>query len=105
MTGYEKLLMLLRNEGSRYNPPSLLLGEMISTTEISLGRITLDADDYYIAEHLTKPLLTKLNLSSNLADNSTYINPLKEGDIVLLYPLTEEKYVVIERVVEPNVSL
>lgn len=104
MTGYEKLLMLLRDEGSRYNPPSLMLGEMISNTEVSLGRMTLDPDDYYISEHLTKPILTELKLTSTLADKSEYIKPLKKGDIVLLYQISEDKFVIIERVVE-NVSV
>lgn len=111
MDGYSKMLMLFRNEGSKYNPPTLLLGEMTSSTDITIGKLVLDEDDYYISEHLTKPILTELNFtidssggishSHGWTDKSKYLKPLKKGDLVLLYPLNDDKFVVIDKVVEP----
>lgn len=93
MDGYSKMLMLFRNEGSKYNPPMLLLGEMTSSVDCVIGKLSLDEEDYYISEHLA----TK--------EGNKYKSSLKAGDIVLLYPLNDEKYVIIEKVVELNVSI
>ena len=35
------------------------------------------------------------------SDNSTYLEPLKAGDLVLVYQLSDSKFVVIDKVVNP----
>ena len=88
MNGYEKLIMTIRKEGARNNPPSLFIGEMTSKNECAIGSLSLDkeADDKGVSKTGTN-------------DKCKYIEPLKKGDKVLLYKVGEEKYVVIERVV------
>ena len=107
MNGYEKLIMTIRKEGARNNPPSLFLGEMTSKDECLIGSLTLDKDDLLFAEHLTKKMVSAVDIKADdkgvsktgINDKSKYIEPLKKGDKVLLYKINSEKYVVIEKVV------
>ena len=107
MNGYEKLIMTIRKEGARNNPPSLFLGEMTSKDECLIGSLTLDKDDLLFAEHLTKKVVSEIDIKADdkgvsktgINDKSKYIEPLKKGDQVLLYKINSEKYVVIEKVV------
>ena len=107
MNGYEKLIMTIRKEGARNNPPSLFLGEMTSKDECLIGSLTLDKDDLLFAEHLTKKVVSEIDIKADdkgvsktgINDKSKYIEPLKKGDKVLLYKINSEKYVVIEKVV------
>ena len=107
MNGYEKLIMPIRKEGARNNPPSLFLGEMTSKDECLIGSLTLDKDDLLFAEHLTKKIVSEVDIKADdkgvsktgINDKSKYIEPLKKGDKVLLYKINSEKYVVIEKVV------
>ena len=107
MNGYEKLIMTIRKEGARNNPPSLFLGEMTSKDECLIGSLTLDKDDLLFAEHLTKKVVSEIDIKADdksvsktgINDKSKYIEPIKKGDKVLLYKINSEKYVVIEKVV------
>ena len=107
MNGYEKLIMTIRKEGARNNPPSLFIGEMTSKNECAIGSLSLDKGDLLFAEHLTKRVVSELDIKADdkgvsktgTNDKCKYIEPLKKGDKVLLYKVGEEKYVVIERVV------
>lgn len=107
MNGYEKLIMTIRKEGARNNPPSLFLGKMTSKDECLIGSLTLDKDDLLFAEHLTKKIVSEMDIKADdkgvsktgINDKSKYIEPLKKGDKVLLYKINSEKYVVIEKVV------
>ena len=107
MNGYEKLIMTIRKEGARNNPPSIFIGEMTSKNECLIGSLTLDKDDLLFAEHLTKKIVSEIDIKADdkkvsktgINDKSKYIKPLKKGDKVLLYKINSEKYVVIEKVV------
>jgi hypothetical protein len=119
MNGYEKLIMTIQKEGARANPPMLKLGEMLSETECRVGNYILDEDDYYIAEHLTSGYDETVtfngivNVSSHNESQSVQIkrqqvtvsHPLKEGDLVIVYKLNDEKYVILEKVVSMDVSV
>lgn len=110
MDAYEKIIRTMRSEGSRNNPESIRLGRMASATSCKLGNIELDADDFYVSEHLTKKSLVELHASTTgsggethshgVVDDSEYLQPLKAGDLVLVLKISEEKYVIIDRVVE-----
>lgn len=105
MDGYEKLIKTIREESSRAEKGfPLKIGVMKSPTSCLMGQIELEHDDIYIAEHLTKNVLTELDFkienSGSWTDKSKYINPLKTGDLVLIVQISSEKYAIIERMVE-----
>mgnify|MGYP002765189543 CR=1 FL=1 len=114
MTPEEKLINIIRMEGSRKNTPALTLGEMISKNQCQVGENILEADDLYIAEHLVNAYEVAITLDAVPAyistqasstpvwiknQKATVQNSLKKGDVVLLYPISTEKYVIIEKVV------
>ena len=109
MDAYEKMIRIMRSEGSRKNIPKLILGEMKSNKKCMADGMELDEDDLYISEHLTERQVVEINIkvdsdgyvkSDGKNDKSEYIEPLEEGDIVLLYKISNEKYVIIDKVVE-----
>lgn len=114
MTPEEKFINIIRMEGSRKNTPSLTLGEMISKNQCQVGENILETDDLYIAEHLVNAYEVAITLDAVPAyistqasstpvwiknQKATVQNSLKKGDVVLLYPISTEKYVIIEKVV------
>lgn len=114
MTPEEKLINIIRIEGSKKNTPALTLGEMISKNQCQVGENILEADDLYIAEHLVNAYEVAITLDAVPAyistqasstpvwiknQRATVRNSLKKGDVVLLYPISTEKYVIIEKVV------
>lgn len=120
MTPYEKIIKIIREQGAKKNTPALNLGEMISQNQCQVGGNVLEAEDLYISEHLTNGYKVDITLDAvtsymNNKETTTKVwmekqratvhNPLKAGDIVLLYPVSEEKYVIIEKVVSLDVSV
>ena len=52
MDGMEKLIRVMRKEGSRNNPDPLVLGEMTAKDKVSIKGMEFEGDELYIAEHL-----------------------------------------------------
>ncbi len=111
MNGAEKLLKIMRQQGAVENPPVLQLGEMLSDTTCRVAGNELDKDDLMIAEHLNMEyeLTASADMSATINSNEASVNitdqkvrvqnKLKEGDTVLLYRISEDRYVIIEKVV------
>ena len=121
MNPYEQMINTMREEGAKRNPPKLQIGEMVSATTCKVGDIELEADDYLIAEHLTDYEIKidiesheKINASTNTVSSHSHkltdlkttksklkvYGALKKGDIVLVQRMSDEQYVIIERLVE-----
>lgn len=77
-TAYERIVSTMREQGKLDNA-YLMLGEMQSETVCMKGKLELTADDLLISDTLK--------------------NRLCKGDLVLLYPMDEEKYIIIAKVV------
>lgn len=78
MNGYEKIISRMRSEGMAYNPSGMELGTMLSDGSVSIGELKLDTEDYK-------------KLGS--------VGTLKKDDTVLVYPLSEELYIIVGKVV------
>lgn len=126
MNSCETLIELMRNEGSRNNPPMIQLGEMLSDIECRIGENNLDLDDLYIAEHLTEHKrvmdienagdvdaettaesghLHKLQSMTTRYTAIRIHTTLKKGDIVAAYRISEDKYLIFAKVVSGDVSV
>nr|DAU15111.1 MAG TPA: Protein of unknown function (DUF2577) [Caudoviricetes sp.] len=103
MNGYERIIKMMREQGAVNNPASLQLGEMTSAKTCKIGDLKLDADDLLIAEHLTE-YEKKIDIEDkSVTSTNTKIKihgKLKKGDLVLVYRLSDEQYVIIEKLVE-----
>ena len=112
MNGYEKLIKTMRAEAGRNNNKGydLKIAVMTSPTSCSLGQMELDSDDLLIAEHLTKKSVIKTDFdikssggsshTHDWTDKSKFLSPLAEGDVVLIARVSNEKYAIIEKLVE-----
>ncbi len=121
MGPYEQIITIMREQGAAKNPPMLQIGEMTSATTCRVGEIEIESDDYLIAQHLTDHEI-ELDIKSNEAieaDTNTtsghnhklldikttkskvkIYGALKKGDVVLVQRMSDELYVIIERLVE-----
>lgn len=126
MNSCETLIKLMRDEGSRNHPPVIELGEMISPTACRIGENDLELEDLYIAEHLidheriidiedggnvdaeTTVQGNHSHKLQSLKTKSTRIRfstTLKKGDLVAVYRISEEKYLIFAKVVSGDVSV
>lgn len=121
MNGMEKLIKVMRREGSRNNPDPLVLGEMTASDKVDIRGMEFEGEDLYIAEHL---LDHDVEISINgwktqaksggsgyaefashdhdieISKKSVKVHStLKAGDLVLCYRIADDKYVIIEKVV------
>ena len=79
MTGFEKILNIIRQEIKKNQSKEIRLGTMESETDCMMGDVLLDPDDYLIAK----------GLKGNL----------KAGDDVAILVLSSERYIIIDKVV------
>lgn len=80
MNGYEKMINLMRQQGRLCNAETPRLAEMTGPETCDIGGMELDREDFLVAGHLK--------------------GQLKKGDTVLVQRMNEEKYAIIERLVE-----
>ena len=121
MEGMEKLIKVMRKEGSRNNPDPLVLGEMTSSDKVEIKGMEFEGEDLYFAEHLldhdVETTITGWKTQaksggSGYAEFASHVHEieiskkkvkvhttLKAGDLVLCYRIEDDKYVIIEKVV------
>lgn len=113
--GFTELIRIMREQGAVNNPQTLKLGTVSkkSPLEITTGNLTLDKDDFYISQHLTE-YEAKVDIDWTTSSGGSpyahthtiektklkFENPFSVGDIVLLYQLDDEKFLIIEKLVE-----
>lgn len=81
---YTGLLNIMQEQGKKFNPPTICLGEIISVSPLIIrtGDLELDSED--------------LLLSTTLSDNQV------QGDLVALFPTENRQiYIVLCKVVKP----
>lgn len=100
MSVYSEMVDLMRVQGAVENPEDIKLAEMTGPDSCRMGDYDLSRDDLYIAEHLLKNIATKVAVDEAHQDKSTYIEPLKAGDLVIIKQVNEKAYVILERVVK-----
>lgn len=100
---YENLVSVMRTEGQHDAHAGIQLATMASGTSCKIGNLTLLPEDLYIPDRLMSAVCTKAagicHDSAQFTDKSTYNSALKAGDIVAVYPLSNQKYIILERVV------
>lgn len=100
MNAYERILNTMRSEGAKDNTAPIQIGVMTGVDSCKIGKIDLTRDDLLIAEHL----MTGYHYAVSGADpprkdKDTFVEPLKSGDQVAAYRISEELYIILERLV------
>lgn len=78
------------------------LGVMTSANSLDIGGLTLTNADLMFNEVLVKPVASAVsgNVSnSSFTDKTTYIAPLKAGDVVAVKRMSDSLYIVLGRMV------
>ncbi|MBO5093920.1 MAG: hypothetical protein J6C33_06140 [Lachnospiraceae bacterium] len=89
MNAYEEILGVMRNEGRKDNTAPIQIGTMTGAASCRIGRLELADSDLLIAEHL----------KTGYYGRDIFIEPLNSGDKVAVYRLSDELYIILERLV------
>lgn len=97
---YEEILDIMRNEGKKDNTASIQIGVMTDATSCRIGKLPLSEGDLLIAEHLkTGYHCAVYDDTPSKKDKNTFVAPLKSGDKVAVYRVSDELYIILERLV------
>lgn len=100
MNAYEEILKIMRNEGKKDNTAPIQIGIMTSETSCKVGKLPLSDSDLLIAEHLkTGYHCAVYDDEPSKKDKNTFVEPLKSGDKVAVYRVSDELYIILERLV------
>ena len=95
------LANLLPKDGERRE---LKLATMTSPDSLKLCKLELQKEDLLVSQHLTGRLCVEAIMQSpsnggSCTDKSKYLDKLKAGDTVLVYQLSDSKFVIMDKVV------
>lgn len=82
----------------------LQLATMTGPASCQVGSLVLSGGDLLVAEHLKSQICTKViadapDPAGPISDKSTYLSALKAGDTVLIYQISDTKFIIIAKVV------
>ncbi|MEY8518631.1 DUF2577 family protein [Lachnospiraceae bacterium 29-84] len=97
---YEEILGIIRDEGKKGNTAPIQIGEMDGAESCRIGKLELSGADLLIAEHLkTGYHKAVYDDAPSKKDSGTFVAPLKSGDRVAVYRISDELYIILERLV------
>lgn len=100
MNPYEQLLSVMRTEGGKDNSMPIQIGIMDSESTCSIGTLKLSDTDLLIAEHLKTGYHCAVDKDDpSKKDKNTFIEALQKGDKVAVYRISDELYIILERLV------
>lgn len=100
MNAYEQILETMRQQGRKDNTPPIQIGIMESADTCAIGKLKLSGSDFLIAEHLKTGYHYAVdNETPSKKDKNTFIGGLKKGDKVAVYRVSDELYIILERLV------
>lgn len=90
----------MRDEGKKDNTAPIQIGVMTGESSCKIGRLALSGSDLMIAEHLkTGYHQAVCDDAPSKKDENTFVAPLKSGDKVAVYRISDELYIILERLV------
>lgn len=78
MNGYEKILDIMKKQARKEKEEGMRMAVVGEDAKIKVGELILDPDDYLVAES---------------------VSGFSNGDSVVVYPISDSKYIVICKVV------
>lgn len=101
MNAYEQILQTMREQGKKDNTAPIQIGEMESANTCAIGKLKLSGNDLLIAEHLkTGYHCAVYENTPSKQDENTFVGGLKKGDKVAVYRISDELYIILERLVQ-----
>jgi hypothetical protein len=103
------IIEVMRKEGSKFNPPSVLLGEVLNPPPeliVKVNGIQIDKDNILVSDYLLNGYLRQYQtsgLSPELWSSTAqikFIDTLKVGDTLAILPtMDRQKFIIISKVV------
>ena len=72
---YSGIINIMREQGTKYNAPALMLGEVVNANPllIKVGDIQLDKDNLYVADYLMSGYSREANLTGSISFSSSNV--------------------------------
>ncbi len=100
MNAYEEILGVMRGEGKKDNTAPIQIGVMTGAASCRIGKLALSGGDLLIAQHLKTGYHCAVDDGTpSKKDKNTFVAPLKSGDKVAVYRISDELYIILERLV------
>lgn len=100
MNPYEEILGMMRREGKKDKTAPIQIGVMEGPETCGIGELKLFGKDLLIAEHLKTGYHCAVNENTpSKKDKTTFVGPLQKGDKVAVYRISDEIYIILERLV------
>ena len=99
MDPFSGIVNVIREQGTVHNTAPVQLATMTGGKTCIIGDLSISAEDLYIPDRLLSSVCINVNVPENHQDKSNYSPPLKAGDTVAIYKLSDKKYVILDRVV------
>ena len=100
MNAYEEILGVMRKKKKKDNTEPIRVGIMDGPDSCSIGDLKLSGNDLLTAEHLKTGYHFAVDGDAPSKKNAaTFAGPLKAGDKVAVYRLSDELYIILERLV------
>lgn len=96
---YAGIVGVMREQGTANNGASIQLATMTGPKSCKIDTMELSGEDLYIPDRLLSPSCIGVNVPALGKDGSVYSAALKAGDTVVVYKLSEIKYLILQRVV------
>jgi hypothetical protein len=99
----ERLIQVMREEGSKFNPSLPMIGKVISESPLMVNsnNITFDSDQLYVVHTLMPDEVIKLTPTGTQYESTYQLKtPFKKGQEVVLLPTTNKDKFIVLRVVK-----
>lgn len=105
MSWANDITTVMRENGRSINGTKIKLAIMTGPNTVRVGNLDLLPQDLYIPDRLLLKSCTQVKEyapdgGGNCTDQSTYAEPLKAGDQVLICQLSDSQFAILERVVK-----
>lgn len=104
MSWVNDMVTMMRQDTGSGSSGGLKLALMTGPDSCKVGNLELKKEDLLFADHLTKQVCTKVAMTApsgggTCTDKSIYLSALKAGDMVVVSQISDDKFLVIERMV------
>lgn len=98
---YSELVKIMQEQGAKFNPPTIEIGEVISPNplKIRLGDLQIDKDNILINDFLLQGYQRQFKVNG-ITNEYEAIDTLKKGDLLAILPTEDRQtYIVLCKVV------
>lgn len=99
---YSTMIKLMQNHGAKLNPPSIQLGQVISSTPLAIGTsdIQLNSNNLLIPDYLLDNYSRKVTIDNGTEVEIKTKDKLSVGDTVAMVQISDSNFLILCKVVK-----